>query len=119
MPDHARESLLDSLAHRPSVILLRSLTKSWRIPGLRLGFLVTTNTAWLARLEQMQAPWSVNAVAQAWAKIALTPDTHAAMLASLAPVSTLRAGFSAGIAALGHRVFPSAANFLLIELSFA
>lgn len=119
VPACARESLLGSLARRPSVIVIRSLTKSWRIPGLRLGFLATTNAAWLARLEEMQPPWSVNAVAQAWARTALTPDRHAAMLASLAPLPAIRAELAAGLAALGHHVFPSAANFLLVELAEA
>jgi len=116
VPDHARESLLGELARHPSVVVLRSLTKSWRIPGLRLGFLATSNAAWLERLAQMQPPWSVNAAAQAWGKTWLTPETHAAMLASLAPLPALRAEFAAGISALGHHVFPSAANFLLVEL---
>ena len=116
VPDHARASLLGALARRSSVVVLRSLTKSWRIPGLRLGFLATSNAVWLARLEQMQPPWSVNAAAQAWGKTALTPATHAAMLASLAPLPNVRAEFAAGLAALGHHVFPSAANFLLVEL---
>jgi len=116
VPDHSCESLLSALAQRPSVIALRSLTKSWRIPGLRLGFLATSNAGWLARLEQMQPPWSVNAVAQAWSRTALTPDARAAMLATLAPLPAARAEFADGLAGLGHHVFPSAANFLLVEL---
>ena len=115
-PDHSRESLLGAFARRSSVIVLRSLTKTWRIPGLRLGFLATSNAVWMARLEQMQPPWSVNAVAQAWSKTALTPEARAAMLARLAPLPAARAEFAAGLAALGHTVFPSAANFLLVEL---
>jgi threonine-phosphate decarboxylase len=116
VPDHERESLLGALAKRPSVIVLRSLTKIWRIPGLRLGFLATTNPGWMARLEEMQPPWSVNAVAQAWSRTALIPDARAAMFARLSPLPAVRAELAAGLAALGHTVFPSAANFLFVEL---
>jgi len=116
VPDHSRASLLSALADRPSVVVLRSLTKSWRIPGLRLGFLATSNESWLGRLGKMQPPWSVNGVAQAWAAMALTPEAQAAMLASLAPLPAIRAEFAAGLAALGHHVFPSAVNFLFVEL---
>ena len=116
VPDQARESLLGALASLPSVMVLRSLTKTWRIPGLRLGFLATSNAAWMARLEEMQPPWSVNAVAQAWSRTALTPNARAAMLASLSALPAVRAEFADGLAALGHSVFPSVANFVLVEL---
>ena len=35
------ETLLSIVEQFPSLIVLRSLTKSWRIPGLRAGFLAT------------------------------------------------------------------------------
>ena len=47
----------------PNLIVIRSLTKCCAIPGLRLGYVVTS--AKLAeRLRKFQQPWSVNALAQ-------------------------------------------------------
>ena len=51
----------------PSLLVLRSLTKSWAIPGLRLGFVATTNPQWIEQLGLMQPPWSINAPAASWA----------------------------------------------------
>src|SRR5271170_2256796 len=56
-------SMIDLIDRAPNVVVLRSLTKIFAIPGLRLGFAVSappTN----ARLRKMIEPWSVNAVAE-------------------------------------------------------
>jgi threonine-phosphate decarboxylase len=115
--DHEEETLLPILSENRSLIVLRSLTKSWRIPGLRLGFLVTSNAAWMERLRAMQPPWSINAVAQAWSADCLTPANHARLLAGLREFQKTEKRFGAGLSQIaGLRVYPSAANFLLVEL---
>nr|WP_314667512.1 aminotransferase class I/II-fold pyridoxal phosphate-dependent enzyme [uncultured Porphyromonas sp.] len=53
----AREAL--SLGN---VILVQSLTKSFAIPGLRLGYLVSNATT-LGRIRALSHPWSVNTLA--------------------------------------------------------
>jgi threonine-phosphate decarboxylase len=49
-------------AGRLNIVVLRSLTKSCRIPGLRIGFLVGPE-AMIARVARYKMPWSVNRVA--------------------------------------------------------
>jgi threonine-phosphate decarboxylase len=110
------EKLLGQLTNYPSLIVLRSLTKSWRIPGLRLGFLATAGQT--ERLRQMQPPWSVNGVAQAWAKHFLVEDRRPEYMASLQMLADLRDDFQRSLCGIsGVRVHPSAANFLLLELT--
>ncbi len=55
------ESLVQRL--EPNLIVLRSLTKSYGIAGLRLGIAVTS-VEWIERLHEHRVPWSVNAAAQ-------------------------------------------------------
>lgn len=115
--DHDRETLLPILGAYRSLIVLRSLTKSWRIPGLRLGFLATSNGAWMERLHTMQPPWSINAVAQAWSAEYLTPANRARLLAGLREFPRTKCRFEAVLSQIaGLRVYQSAANFLLVEL---
>ena len=47
-------------AARPNVLVLRSLTKSCRIPGLRVGFLIGPL---VSRVAAFKMPWSVNRLA--------------------------------------------------------
>jgi threonine-phosphate decarboxylase len=110
------ETLLNRLADYPSVIVLRSLTKSWRIPGLRFGFLATAGR--IRELERIQPPWSVNGVVHAWAREFLREEYRAEYLASLRTLVKLGHDFEASLRLIpGIKVYPSAANFVLLELT--
>jgi adenosylcobyric acid synthase len=114
--DHESASLLGSLEQHPNVLLLRAQTKSWAVPGLRLGFVATANEAWMENMRAMQAPWSLSGVAEAWALRNLTPENHASMLASLRPLPAIRRALSESLETLpGLHPYPSDANFLLVQ----
>ena len=114
--DHLRSSLIASLGELRNVIVLRALTKSWGIPGLRLGFLATGNPSYIERLRSMQAPWPISGVTEAWCFENLTRENRDSMLRSLSLLPSIRAEFVEGIASIkGLKPFPSNANFLLVE----
>lgn len=96
------------------VIVLRSLTKFYGLPGLRVGYGVASSDM-IQRLRRQQSPWSVNTVAQAAALAALHDRRHAER--SLLYMMRERGRFAALLANLpGCVVYPSEANFLLMEL---
>jgi threonine-phosphate decarboxylase len=107
-------SILSQATALTRVIVLRSLTKFYGIPGLRVGYAVSQ--AKVARqLRRQQPPWSVNAFAQIAAVAALKDAGHAQR--SLSFMARERARFMALLAELpGCVVFPSHANFILMEL---
>lgn len=112
---HDEQTLLSVINRFPSLIVLRSLTKSWRIPGLRLGFLATAGP--VERLRKMQAPWSINAISQAWANLFLVAQEYAHLRRTLEELSEVKHAFRAQLQSVpGIRVYPAAANFLLVEL---
>ncbi len=47
----------------PNIIVLNSMSKIFRIPGLRVGFLIAEPTV-IDKFEKFRLPWSVNALAQ-------------------------------------------------------
>ena len=49
-------------ADLPNLIIIKSLTKTYAIPGLRLGYLLSTPTN-IRKIEASKMPWSVNALA--------------------------------------------------------
>lgn len=114
---HEEETLLSVLREFSSFIVIGSLTKSWRVPGLRLGFLATSRGEWLEKTALWQPPWSINGVAQLWAKHNLTAKGWAHMQQSLAELPRLRACFMAELEKVPEiRVHHAHANFLLLEL---
>jgi threonine-phosphate decarboxylase len=46
----------------PNLIIVQSLTKRHAIPGLRLGYLIASETI-ITRISQFRMPWSVNSLA--------------------------------------------------------
>ena len=81
----------DSLLKRayPNVLVLRSLTKSCRIPGLRMGLVVGDEQV-VGRLRAVKMPWSVNRLAieaglyifRHWAGFAVPAEALLAQTAS-------------------------------------
>ena len=59
---NATYSMLPFVDEFNNLILVRSLTKTFAIPGLRLGYLVS-NSAVIEQLIALKMPWSVNALA--------------------------------------------------------
>jgi threonine-phosphate decarboxylase len=70
LPDDADRSLSSAIATRDNLLVLRSLTKIYAIPGLRIGYALASPDM-IERLGQYQNPWSVTAAAEAAALAAL------------------------------------------------
>jgi threonine-phosphate decarboxylase len=112
-PDN--QTLLSVIEKFPSLIVVRSLTKSWRIPGLRLGFLATAGS--LDRLRRMQPPWSVSSLAEAWSKTFLTGRYREELARSLESLRIEKQRFAKQLSEVpGIRLCDGRANFLLVEL---
>ncbi len=93
------------------LLVARSFTKFFAIPGLRLGCLICPDAA---RAQALQPSWPVNAVAAAAGAAAAMDGSFAER--SVRMVARLREALSADLAALpGLTVCPGAANFLLVR----
>ncbi|HEY1291514.1 MAG TPA: histidinol-phosphate transaminase [Chloroflexota bacterium] len=107
------ERLLDQ---HPNLAILRSMTKDHALPGLRLGYLLAS--AEVARaVGAVRPPWSVNAGALRAGLAALQPEAQHHVERARAVVVESRAYLTDGLRRLGFRVKPSAANFILVEVS--
>ena len=106
-------SLARAAAAEPGLVVVGSLTKLYGLPGLRLGYLVAAPEL-LDRLAAAQPAWSVNGLAQV-ALLACLEDPDLPVRAA-ALVERERPRLAAALASLpGLRVFPSRANFLLVD----
>lgn len=86
-------SLLNHLDHLPNLTVVGSLTKTWNIPGLRIGFLATGNRENLLTLRERQLTWPLNGLAHAWADTFLKPVSFSAMVNSLSVFHRWRLDF--------------------------
>lgn len=93
-----------------NLFVLRSLTKFWALPGLRIGALVGDVDA----LAALRPPWPVNALAEEAALASIDDRAHAARTRAF--VRAESAWLAGELARLpGLRVSPPVANYLYIE----
>jgi cobyric acid synthase CobQ/L-threonine-O-3-phosphate decarboxylase len=98
-----------------NVIVVRSLTKFYAIPGLRLGYLVALPDR-ARQIRRQLAPWSVNTLAQEAGLVLLADDDYARRTVTL--VRQERERLTAELDALpGAHVYPGEANYLLVRIS--
>lgn len=107
-------SILGQGELRSHVIVLRSMTKFYALPGLRVGYAVSA-PATAGRLQRQLPPWSVSAMGQVAAVAALKDEAYARR--SLKYMTEERERFRMKLAALpGCTVMSSYANYCLVEL---
>jgi histidinol-phosphate/aromatic aminotransferase/cobyric acid decarboxylase-like protein/adenosyl cobinamide kinase/adenosyl cobinamide phosphate guanylyltransferase len=103
----------------PGLVVARSLTKLWSLAGIRAGYLLAPPDVIQAARAARQ-PWSVSgpacAALTAWARrTATSGGAEAAVIGGW--VAAAREELGAALSALpGVRVWPSAANFLLLRV---
>jgi adenosylcobyric acid synthase len=96
-----------------NIVILKSLTKFYAMPGLRLGGVVAT-AALIRRLRDRMPPWSVNTLSQAAGAAALRDASYAEE--TIRYVRDRREELLVALGTLPRlTVYPGAANFLLIR----
>ena len=107
------ESVVDWVQDFPNLVVVRSLTKFYSLPGLRLGYAIAHPDT-LRRWQRWRDPWSVNSMAEV-AAIAALAD-HAFQRRTWDWLPDARSQLWAGLATLpGLQPLVSAANFLLVR----
>ncbi|GAC1321754.1 MAG: hypothetical protein NVSMB25_15900 [Thermoleophilaceae bacterium] len=97
------------------VVVVRSITKVLSVPGLRAGYAVAAPPL-ADRLRAVRPPWSVNALALA---ALVAAAAHPGELAAIAErAAAERDDLECRLAAIdGVRVWPGAANFVLVGVA--
>jgi L-threonine-O-3-phosphate decarboxylase len=117
LPPDAEQSLIGLVQEYPNLVILRSLTKFYSLPGLRLGYAI----AHPERVSQWQTwrdPWPVNTLAQA-AAIAAIEDTEFQEI-TWKWLTPAREQLFQGLASIpGLQPLPGAANFLLVKTAIS
>lgn len=101
------------LVSNPYLVVLKAFTKTFAMAGLRLGYCITENESLRNRMLTVAQPWSVSTLAQI-AGIAATTE-QAYLRRSIQYIKEQRNYLRKEICRLGIKVYPSEANFLLLE----
>lgn len=108
-----QQSLIDLVPDFPNLIILRSLTKFYSLPGLRIGFAVT-NPQRIEQWQQQRDPWSVNTLAATAAITAMKDRDFQQDTWNW--LATAREDLYQELNSIsGLQANPSAANYLLVK----
>jgi threonine-phosphate decarboxylase len=111
-----QQSMIDF--HLPNVMVLNSMSKIFRIPGLRIGFGVSTRLV-IEKFSSYMLPWSVNSLAQAAVKYIMraNPEMDIFIENSKNFIHEEKKRFIEKLSVVSDlMVFPSETSFLLICL---
>ncbi len=107
------ESLTDR--HRDGLLVIRSLTKHWSIPGIRAGYLLGPADV-VADLRRAQVPWSVSTPAAAAVVACTTSGAGDEARRRAEEIADWRRTLEVGLDELGVPYLPSAASFVLARV---
>lgn len=111
------ESIESETLGRPNVIVIKSMSKVFALSGLRAGYLIAHPEV-IRRLSPWLPPWAVSLPAQVAGVEALQDSAY--YDGRYRETHSLRESFARDLGRIpGVRVYPSKANFLLVELSVA
>jgi len=106
------ESMLPMSHVHPNLIVLRSMTKSFAIPGVRLGFAVLAPEP-CERLRSRRVPWNVSSLAQAAGVAALSDPAY--YESAWRDVHESKRKLVNDLVTAGYEVLPGDANFFLLR----
>lgn len=97
----------------PNLVIVKAFTKLYAMAGVRLGYLLCSNTILLEKLRLAGSPWSVSSLAQMAGIAALQEKDYVSRVRDL--IQKQRLFLSQGLQMLGLRVVPGEANYLLFQ----
>lgn len=111
------EFTMEKLTERyPGLFVVQAFTKTHAIPGLRLGYGITSDMELLERMQQVRQPWSVSTPAQAAGLAALWDSDRVQEARKL--ICRERRRMEEELRDAGVEVIPSEANFILMYSSY-
>ncbi len=103
----------DKIAGNDNIFVLKAFTKTYAMPGLRLGYGLCSNAELLNAMNGCGQPWAVSAVAQAAGVAALAEEGY--IERSVEYVERERERLIAAINGMGLKTYGSRANFVFFK----
>lgn len=107
-----RQDILDS---SKDLYVIKSISKSYGVPGLRLGVMASGNTELISALKKDVSIWNINSFAEFYMQI--EEKYKKDYKRALENIRAERTRFQKALSRInGIKVFPSQANYVMVEL---
>jgi histidinol-phosphate aminotransferase len=112
-PDESAVPLLDE---HPNLVVVKTLSKAWRLAGARIGYMMAHPDI-TAQMLRVRLPYHLSSLTQVIGSIALAHSADA--LEKIATIVSERDRLAIELQSLGLKTYPSRANFVLFEVDDA
>lgn len=115
--DEENSSIIDQdiLDANPHLYVMKSISKSYGVPGIRLGVLASGDVEMIARMKKDVAIWNINSFGEFFMQI--FEKYRKAYVAALVQIREERNRFQEELKKIkGIRVIPSQANYVMVEI---
>ena len=116
--DEADSTIIEQeiLDNNPHLYVMKSISKSYGVPGLRLGILASGDKETISFMKKDAAIWNINSFAEFYMQIAEKYKKD--YIAGLEKLREERKRYQEELSKIrGIRVIPSQANYVMIELT--
>jgi histidinol-phosphate aminotransferase len=110
--EFARENALELVRNFENVVVVRTVSKSYSLAGLRLGYAIA-NEKLIAEMLRVKDPFNVTRLTQALVAAALEDQEY--LRKNISQIIRTREWFTHEALALGYRIIPSQANFVFLQ----
>ena len=111
--EERRRSMVGDTAKFPGLVIVKSFTKLYGIPGIRLGYAVCSDVSFLQKMREAGQTWPVNSVAMAAGLAALEEDGFARDTVEY--VRREREWLAGELKSLGLSVYDGQADYLFFR----
>jgi histidinol-phosphate aminotransferase len=112
-PEDSVRTLLDE---HPNLVLVKTFSKAWRLAGARLGYMLA-DPALVSELGRVRLPYHLSVFTQAVGRAAIRHADDTAEVVTR--ITAERDRIAVELQAMGVKVFPSRANFVLFQVDDA
>ena len=107
----------DILKEYPNLIVVKSISKSYGVPGIRLGVLASSNKALINNIKQKLPVWNINSYGEYFLQIAnLYNSDYVSSCDKIANERKRMVEKLKTVLPKKCHVFPSEANFIMVDL---
>lgn len=116
--DEEDSTIIDQeiISNNPHLYVMKSISKSYGVPGIRLGILATGDSETIAKIKKNVAIWNINSFGEFFMQI--FEKYRKVYVSALVQIRAERVRFQEELKKIkGIRVIPSQANYVMVELS--
>ena len=114
LPNKTNLSIVDFIKSYPNLIVLKSFTKIYSIPGIRLGYCICSNIDLIKSIKKNGPPWNISAAAETCGIAALMEDRYISK--SISYIRSQRKYLVKELRNLGFKVYKSEVNYILFKI---